>query len=298
MKDKDLFIIQKYISLIFIALLLILSFIKVIYFISTNQNLLNIEILIKSYIPIYFILIILFGISAKINSTKIRYMQVYLFLFQSYFSLFEALDSFLGWGLGIVAFNLAYRYHFFEKNFLRKLILIFIGFLICSGLSIKVNNFMAVEIIGQAIFFIFMALFIIIINIKDFNILLFEKTKKLNILNNFILFNSDYDEQLENNNLNNNKKLSIIQKKEKLDKIKISTEKKLRKNDKIKLLSSDEFEIISKFYFARGNITNQELAYSFNTTENIIKNRLRNIYKKLEVPTRTTLLAFLDDYLS
>jgi len=296
--NKSLFSIQKNISIVFIALLIFLTFTKVIYILNTTpNNFFNLNTLISSYIPIYLILIICFLISFKINSDKIRYMQILLFLFQSYFSLFQALDSFWGWGLGIVTINLAYRYHYFETKFLRKILLFFVGFIIVSAISIKINNLAFVDILGQIIFFLFIALFFIIINIKDFAILLREKTNEIFLLNNFILFDSDYDEQLSNNNLKNSNKL-IIQKKETLEELKISTQNKLKQNKKIQLLTDEEFELIIKFFLARGNLTNKELAYNFDVSENVIKNRLRNIYKKLEVSTRTALLAFLDDYIS
>ena len=295
---KSLFSIQKNVSIVFIALLIFLTFTKVIYILNTTpNNIFNLNTLINSYIPIYLILIICFLISFKINSDKIRYMQILLFLFQSYFSLFQALDSFWGWGLGIVTINLAYRYHYFETKFLRKILLFFVGFLIVSTISIKINNLAFVDIFGQIIFFIFIALFFIIINIKDFAILLREKTNEIFLLNNYILFDSDYNEQLSNNNLENSNKL-IIQKKETLEELKISTQNKLKQNKKIQLLTDEEFELIIKFFLARGNLTNKELAYNFDVSENVIKNRLRNIYKKLEVSTRTALLAFLDDYLN
>lgn len=241
---------------------------------------------------------IFFSISTKIDSQKMRFMQVYLFLFQSYLSLFEALDSFWGWGLGIITFNLAYRYHFFETKFLKKIILIFIGFIFCSGLSIKMNNLDYDEIIGQIIFFIFIISFLLIINYNNFLILLSGKTKELKILNNFMLLSSDYEERLSENNLSGGNNSNLIQEKQSLDELKLSISNQLKNNYKIKSLNNEEFELILKFYFSRGNLTNKELAFSLNITEPIVKNRLRNIYQKLEVPTRTALLAYLDDYLS
>lgn len=70
-----------------------------------------------------------------------------------------------------------------------------------------------------------------------------------------------------------------------------SVDEELRRFPELEGLRDVDYRILSSFFLSKGGKANREIAFELNTNEATIKNRLHVIMKKLNVPSRASLLV-------
>lgn len=282
------------------------------------------------YVGFSIFLLLGYGVSIFLDCRIVRIIQASLFLLQALVSITQNYSYFWGWGLLCIALLLYKHYDLFTFHLLRKLIMIgilILGSLLCSVLL----GYSDTEDILR--FFIYLAFiftsFLIIERDYILRSLSTEKyaayvvkrliTEKVSLteaqhetvsqeeliateieeITRSILQATGSDKEAEKriarqlidtiykcrdqSDLRNDN-LLISEKLDQLMKIVSDNQQ----------LTEKESEVAKLFYRYRGNITNKEIARDLDISDETVKYRMRQIFRKFNVITRSALILELD----
>lgn len=281
-------------------------------------------------IPVFIMLIGCNILIFCFNAQWARKLHVASFFFQCYFILFDSVQDFYGWGMGLIALLLMYKYGFFARRVVQKSVLLYLSFILCCVCSVLANQQPLYITINVLIFSIFTLSFSALIFKDEIAETLKNRQRIAELQNKIFMLQSSLEEQQEVASIREQElrkqlssqdqcisaqtahpdKKNILSDLEKLtrEQAQLNSQQNQLRNletdirtnifsmPELKECTDQELELIFLFYIHRGNLTNKEMASLMNTNCDAIKYRMRTIYRKIDgVENRTGLLAYIDD---
>ncbi|MGL1894065.1 MAG: LuxR C-terminal-related transcriptional regulator [Spirochaetaceae bacterium] len=272
----SVFNIQKKVSSAVIVSGICSLILNIIYAISENYSF--IEIILNPSIYVIFSSIIFIGIFYNRNNVIVRFIHVLIFFLSGIISIFEEYDSFYGIGLIIIGVMLMYKYNFFNKYALIKILTMIILLIVTIEISYRINNLDKEGQSAMVLFFlIFFILLIYLIFTDELNSIFFKEK----LLNKSI-------EDLESEKKESEHNINILKRKILLLEIRIDEihEKELDVND-YKLTRK---ELHTLRVLCKTNGSNKEIAKKLKVETGTVKQHLTNIYSKTEAKSRIKLI--------
>ena len=271
-------------------------------------------------VTMVLILIVFFALSLlSIFSRKFgKQIQVFSILSMSLLCfIFNGDVDFYSWGFLLLFIILSYHYGFLNKKIKEKAIIFLFIFIITISFSAFINKKPSI-IPASIIYFLCVFFYICFIFRKMIKSLLKSDIRIADLENELGIKEKEIEEQrasllmTESTVSNIAKKISILEeenlrlKNNIRDSISIYYARKMQIIDDSDFLESSlkkvipdlrniEYRILLKFYLSGGSLTNAQLAYELDLSEQNIKNALRSIFLKLDVKSRTELITRIDN---
>ena len=250
------------------------------------------------------IVLFVFVVSA-IDIRFARYCQPGALIFSGYLSfIMDGFDIFFVWGLFLVGLLLGYEYGIWNKNTRIKVFSIVISYISVAIVSGVVSGALISTFLSSCVFMSFIVFFAVVIYRnqiesflklrQDYRKLADELVNKQNVL-------LDLEEQLENAETELQRHETVLSMEESITAITADLnvlEDRIGNIHGFTHLTDLDLKMLVRFYVARGNKTNKELAFDIGKDENYVKNHLRSIYNSIpEINSRAALLAYISVHL-
>lgn len=133
-KDNRLFLLQQRLSLAFLVFLVTNLILQAVYMVSSygRASLLDLQLLQTYGIPVFAVLIVLDTLPLFVDRNWARAIQCLDFFLISFYCLYFSPSDFWGWGFGLTALLVLYKYGFFRRQLKFKIFLIVMAFVIVS----------------------------------------------------------------------------------------------------------------------------------------------------------------------
>lgn len=274
--------LQKRVSILYIVIGIITILLNT--YVGFQKEFSIIEILTSpNFYPI-LVFVIIFSLTLGRQNRIIQFLHVLpLFLYSS-LAIWERYNSFYGLNLFIIAVVLLFKYGFFKRFFIPKIIFFVLYIIVLIELSLRNTAYgEQVKSMSVLIFLCFYIFFIGLIFKDEIMMLLHKERLLTSEISTLKLKEEELTKEMERlaGELDKNKEKMDVFYKKYVDLSKFN-------------LTKREYSILEKL--CADNCTNKELAYDFNISLPSVKQHLNNIYSKLNIRRRSDVVEACKPY--
>lgn len=243
--------------------------------------------------------LVLFALTLKKDSDIARCLQGFYFWLMGAIALLDSAEAFWGWGLLLVSVALLGHYGFWEKKTKLKVVAYAVATLAVFVLAAFKQKRPLLYVLGLVIYAFFIVFFLFFINREGFSRLFWEKQDIRRLIQSMNHDRMVIEEMKEclGDDLSSDRVAELVNKIKVQQALIDNDEKRIREMLAALLnghgIGEQELELLTLFFFRGGSLTNKECAFLLDTNEEVIKNRFKAIFKKMNVASRTELYSLI-----
>lgn len=243
--------------------------------------------------------LVLFALTLRKGSDIARCLQGFCFWLMGAIALLDSAEAFWGWGLLLVSVALLAHYGFWEKKAGFKAAIYALATLAVFVLAAFLQKRPLLYVLSLVLYAFFIFFFLFFINREGLSRLFREKQDIRRLIQSMNHDRMVIEEMKEclGDDLSSGKVAELVNKIKVQQALVDNDEKRIREMLAVLLnrhgLGEQELELLTLFFFKGGSLTNKECAFLLGTHEEVIKNRFKAIFKKMNVASRTELYSLI-----